>query len=219
MSLTFSRIDPLSFSDHYHLDHDDTCYYMGEYTARRGYAFSPTNRLINNLKKKPTAKSSELYWKEQAITIVGNALREVLNSEANRQKLRAATLVPTPPSAIRGDPLYDDRMMRILRIVGYSFDLDIRELVKQHRSVPPVHETDDRPSPTDLIENYYIEESLVEPTPNQVWIFDDLITAGSHYKAVQRVLRNRFPNLPTLGIFVARRVPETDVIEEEGFQL
>jgi hypothetical protein len=217
LSLRFSKIDPLSFSDHYYLDQDDTCYHLGEYTAKRGYAFSETNRIICNLKKRPNAKASELYWKNRAVASVAKALREALNSEANRDRLRLATLIPVPPSAIIGDPLHDDRMVRVLNIMGHGLGLDVRELVKQHRSVAPVHESQIRPSPTELADNYYIDESCANPAPRGIWIFDDLITAGSHYKAVQSVIIRRFPGIPTIGIFVARRVPETDVIEDGEF--
>jgi predicted amidophosphoribosyltransferase len=210
LPLKFSRVDPLSFSDHFHLERNDVCYYLGEYTARQGYTFSPTNRLILNLKKKPTAKSSELYWKQQAISEAARALRAVLASDANLDKLRHATLIPIPPSSMLGDPLYDDRVTKVLREMGAGLNLDIRELVKQRHSMVPVHRCEDRPRPEDLVGNYTIDEELAEPAPQAAWIFDDLLVAGSHFKAVQRVLCGRFPGIPTIGVFVARRVPETD---------
>lgn len=210
MPLKFSRVDPLSFSDHAHLEQNDVCYYLGEYTARRGFLFSFTNDLISNLKKRPTSKPAVLSHKYQAISRVADALRETLNSDANHEKLIRATLVPVPPSAVPGDPFYDDRMTRVLNELGIGLGLDIRELVKQCRSITPVHECENRPTPDDLCENYYIDEDLAEPAPRNVWIFDDVLVAGSHFKAIQRILCKRFPGLITIGIFVARRVPETD---------
>ena len=211
MFLKLTRVDPLSFADHYYLAQTDVCYHFGEYTPKRGYSFSPTNSLINNLKKKPsTASPNELRYKERAIGDVSNLFLQVINSEANKDKLMAATLVPIPPSAIRGDPLFDDRMTRVISTIGIGLNLDIRELVEQHQSVPPAHEGDVRPTLADVIENYYIEEAFAEPTPRVVWIFDDLLTAGCHYKAMQTVIQRRFPGVPTAGFFVARRVPEPE---------
>lgn len=207
MSLKFSKIDPLSFGDHRSLSREDICYHLGEYTARRGYSFSQTNQLIENLKKKPhESNSGELWHKQQAIATVAQAFRNVLNSDVNRDKLRVATLVPIPPSCIRGEAGYDDRMTKVLRLMGQ--DLDVRELVRQYRSVLPAHECEVRPTVAEIIENYYIDEDVADPPPSVVWIFDDVLTAGSHYKAMQEVIRERFPGTPTAGFFVARRVPE-----------
>lgn len=209
MSLKFSKIDSLSFGDHRSLSGDDICYHLGEYTARRGFSFSATNQLIENLKKKPhESNAGELWHKQRAIETVAQAFRAVLNSDANREKLRAVTLVPIPPSCVRGEPGYDDRMTKVLREMGYGLGLDVRELVRQHRTVPPAHECEVRPTVEEIIQNYYIDENLTDPQPRGVWIFDDVLTAGSHYKAVQAVIRQRFPGAITAGFFVARRVPE-----------
>jgi hypothetical protein len=211
LSLKFTKIDPLSFPDHANLRPDDICYHLGEYTANRGYSFSTTNQLIINLKKKPTGINEwERRHKETAIMTVAAAFRQTLYTEVNRAKLKAATLVPIPPSAIEGDPLYDNRMTLVLKAMGSGLDLDIRELVKQYRSVPPAHQCAIRPTITDIVENYYIDEDLTEPTPTSVWIFDDVLTAGNHYKAMQAVIQERFPGIGTAGFFAARRVPEAD---------
>jgi hypothetical protein len=54
---------------------------------------------------------------------------------------------------------------------------------------------------------------VAEPTPTRIWIFDDVLTAGCHFKTVQRVVQERFPGVPTAGFFVARRVPESDDLQ------
>jgi len=46
-----TQIDDLIRPDHYYLDSNDDCYFLGEYTARKGFAFSATNQLILNFKK------------------------------------------------------------------------------------------------------------------------------------------------------------------------
>ncbi len=152
----------------------------------------------------------KLYYKGVAINIVARTFAQILNSEPNRAKLKAATLVPMPPSANPGDPLHDDRMMRVLTSLGVGLDLDIRELADEHRSVQPAHECAVRPSITDLLENYYIDEMCAEPEPKVIWIFDDVLTAGNHYKAMQAKLQERYPGIRTSGFFVARRIPEPD---------
>lgn len=46
-----TKIDDLTRPDHFYLTPEDACYFLGEYTARKGYAFSPTNQLVLNFKK------------------------------------------------------------------------------------------------------------------------------------------------------------------------
>jgi hypothetical protein len=203
------RVDPLSYADHASLRPDDVCYCLGEYTAHRGDAFSRTNRLIGHLKIRPSlASPEELENKAQAIRIAAEAFRSALDRDFHYASIASATLVPIPPSANRDDVLYDDRVLRILLLLGEGLGLDIRELVKQHKSVQPAHEADTRPTVCELVENYYIDESLTQPVPNVVWIFDDVLTGGNHYKAMQSVIQQRFPSVATIGVFVARRVPE-----------
>ena len=46
-----TKIDDLIRPDHSYLTDSDSCYFLGEYTARKGYAFSPGNNLVLNFKK------------------------------------------------------------------------------------------------------------------------------------------------------------------------
>jgi predicted amidophosphoribosyltransferase len=148
----------------------------------------------------------EWKYKEWAINRSGDLLREAIP----REWLARATLVPIPPSKAKDDPRYDDRLLRVLQRVETG--LDVRELVVQRRSTAAAHESDDRPRPADLLAIYTIDETKIEPEPNKLVIFDDLLTTGCHFKAGARLLRDRFPNAPIIGLFIARRAPESDVV-------
>src|SRR5689334_5736557 len=90
-----SRIDPLTFQDHHYLDATDECYFLGEYTARKGYAFSATNQLVLNFKKSVSLRGQPQYrYKTSAIAQAGRAYAAALNVPW----LNIATLVPVPPS-------------------------------------------------------------------------------------------------------------------------
>jgi len=43
-------------------------------------------------------------------------------------------------------------------------------------------------------------------------VFDDFLTTGSHFRAMTSVLEAEFPGVPITGLFIARRVPQSDVI-------
>ena len=107
-----TKIDDLTRPDHSYLSAADDCYFLGEYTARKGFAFSTTNQLIFNLKKGIERRDKpEWQYKERAILTAAAALRASLNDKA-RQML---TFVPVPPSKAKTDPLYDDRLIQVLR--------------------------------------------------------------------------------------------------------
>jgi hypothetical protein len=59
----------------------------------------------------------------------GSAFATALNS----QWLDTATLVPVPASKAKSDPLFDDRVMRMLHAIRPNDPLDIRELVVQRQ--------------------------------------------------------------------------------------
>jgi hypothetical protein len=77
-----TKIDDLSRPDHTYLTAADDCYFIGEYTARQGYAFSSTNNLIVNFKKSvQTRNTSQWPHKERAIGQAAAAFRAALNDE------------------------------------------------------------------------------------------------------------------------------------------
>jgi hypothetical protein len=80
------------------------------------------------------------------------------------------------------------------------------------RSVPQSHLAEERVSIEDLIASMGINEALAQPAPRTIGIFDDVLTTGRHFKAIRSVLRARFPDVPIVGIFVVRRVPESTLL-------
>lgn len=212
MALRLSKVDELILQTGHHayLTAEDQCYFLGEYTARGGWAFSETNQLILNFKIRPENRgSNRWYYKESAIRLAANYFKRVLNSPENNAALQAVTLVPIPPSKTKADPLHDDRVLQMLRELGSGLQLDIRELVIQGSSADSFHDLAVRPRPEELMTQYSVDESIAYPAPRAIWIFDDVLTTGCHFKAMQLVLEQRFPGIPIVGFFIARRVPES----------
>jgi predicted amidophosphoribosyltransferase len=150
----------------------------------------------------------EWKYKEWAISKAAEMLREAIPPEW----LRSATVVPVPPSKAKDDLRYDDRLLRVLQRLGSGIGIDIRELVVQPRSTAAAHESEDRPTPTDLLDLDTIDETLTKPAPEKLVVFDDLVTTGCHFKAIAQRLGGRFPTNPVIGLFIARRTPDSDVI-------
>ncbi len=93
--LRLTEIDASNIDLHSRLTENDKCLFLFEYTSGQTYAFSATNDLISNLKKKPGAAGQ--FYKAQAISKCAAYLRATLSPEW----LKTATLVPAPPSKDR----------------------------------------------------------------------------------------------------------------------
>lgn len=198
------RIDALTLPDHHYLEAQDTCYYTGEYTAGEGHSYSNTNQLIHNFKKTMDKRgTAQWQYKERAILQAANSFRGAIKEDAR------ITFVPVPPSKAKTDPMYDDRMLQLLQATCRGRHTDIRELIVQLQSVEAAHLADRRPTPDELVANYRLEESLAEPLPQVIFIVDDVLTTGCHFKAVQRLLEQRFLQARIAGLFLARRAPKS----------
>jgi predicted amidophosphoribosyltransferase len=145
----------------------------------------------------------EWGYKDRAIQEAAEQLRGSLNPEF----IRRATFIPVPPSKERQHILYDDRMTQVLQRLGA--EADVRELVYQRESMEDAHSADIRPGPNDLYANYALDETLTEGEVTQIAIVDDVLTTGCHFKAMQQILSENYPQAPIVGLFIARRVPNT----------
>ena len=76
------------------------------------------------------------------------------------------------------------------------------------RVVEPAHLRPARLRASDVEAMYRIDEGLQAPEAGLVVVEDDLLTSGAHFRAAQRVLPRRFPNIDVLGLCLARRVVE-----------
>jgi len=211
MSASITKIDSITIQDHSHLEEGDECYYFYEYTRGKDFTFSQTNNLIGNLKKSPTYRARPDVWKHKLRAISGCA--EVMGSLLNPAFLKKATFVPVPPSKRKDHPDYDDRMLEILKRIDVGYPIDIREIVRQNVSMEASHTSATRVTVSELLDAYEIDESLTSPAPTSIAVFDDVLTAGTHFRAMSQVLVERFPGVPIYGLFIARRIfPPVDTI-------
>lgn len=141
-----TEIDELTRPDHYWLTDDDRCYFLGEYTARKGYSYSQTNQLILNFKKPLDRKGKpEWRYKQSALLQVAAAFQRALGEDPP-----AYVFVPVPPSKARDHPLHDDRVTRMLRAIWPGRSADVRELIVQLESTDAAHENPLRPKPPEI---------------------------------------------------------------------
>ena len=207
--LVLTKIDQELLPDYSHLDESDECYFLREYTSKQGFNYGKTNDLISNLHKRPSKwKDTPTVWrhKTKAIVQVAQEFFKVLPTEWVGQM----TFVPIPPSKIRSDPDFDDRMWKVLEKLDslVQCNFDFRELVCAKESMKGSHacEPGDRATPIELYKNYLIDEDKTTPLPRIICVIDDVLTTGSHFKAMKRILSERFSGIQIIGVFIARRV-------------
>lgn len=190
---------------HAHLEATDSCHFIWEYTRGQRFDYSDGNQLISNLKIRPSelrANPNRARYKRDAINRCAKVIADNLT-----ENVAGVVFVPVPSSRMRTDPDYDDRMMAILRRVNELKPIDARELVVQTANTRRSHETaENRLRQEELLDVWRIDESLVNPPFHTIVIVDDMLTAGTHFKAMQRILRDRFPGVRIDGLFVTRRV-------------
>ncbi|MFZ2316099.1 MAG: hypothetical protein WAW86_10650 [Gammaproteobacteria bacterium] len=97
-------------------------------------------------------------------------------------------------------------MCKILDVVSNrkNITLDIRNIITQSQTTQAAHFTQKRMSVNELCNIYDIDLSQIEPIPKNVFIFDDILTKGTHFKAVQKMLKTVWPNANMFGLFIAR---------------
>jgi hypothetical protein len=204
-TIRLQRIDESILYEHSCLELTDYCYFLGEYASGQGFKFSEMNQVINNLKK-PVDRKHLLEWrfKEQAIVKIAYWLMSLISWE----KLKHYTWVTIPPSKAKSDPAYDDRLYRILgKVKELEQSLDLRDLLVRKTSRDAAHISGSkRLKVQELLTDLYVDESVTKPAPNAIAVFDDVITSGASFKAAQALLQQRYPNVPIIGIFVARNI-------------
>lgn len=202
-------VGELERPDHWHLTEADNCAFMGEYSARKGYAHSFTNGLVSNLKKKPSTRGTPQWrYKLQAIERVANALASNIEAGA----LSASTFVPIPPSKPPGHPEYDDRMAQVARAMGVG---DLREILFTKSEREALHATSNHRDMNTLRASIGVREELKAPTPTLVVLLDDMLTTGCSFRVCCSLLREIWPNAAFFGLFVARRVIDHSVVFED----
>jgi predicted amidophosphoribosyltransferase len=185
-------------------------YFLREFTAGQGYA-GETNQIIFNLKKK--LGDGGYHWKARAIS----QCIEEMTAPLSKTWLEKGTLVPIPPSKAKEDPLHDDRMLQVCMGIAQRSGVkaDVREIVLQRTSTPAFHTIQGtRPKVEELLANYELDERVCDPAPTEIAIIDDVLTNGTHFKAMQRILSHRFPRARIVGMFYARRaLPVVDAAD------
>jgi hypothetical protein len=199
MALRLQKIDGTNRRDHFYLREEDDCYFVYEYNAHAGWQGGATNQLIHNLQKKRGAGG--YHYKAPAIAECARTLSDVINADW----LANSCLVPIPPSRIKTDADYDDRICRVCNEIRKPNAPKVLELIEQIESTESF-KGGNRKKPEELGQNYRFDQQLLHAgVPTSIGVVDDVLTTGSHFRATKDMLLERLPDAHVVGLFIARR--------------
>ncbi|TRW48910.1 hypothetical protein FM042_07970 [Aliidiomarina halalkaliphila] len=203
-----NKIDAASLPFHRYLDNSDECFYFYEYTVGMGYSASDPNQLIFNLKKSVTRKGYPDYRHKQ--NAIGRVARLLSGFDFTDW-----CFVPIPPSKEKTHPEYDSRMVDILQNAKtLNNSINWHEAILLTKSHAANHlQEGNRMGPDDL-EHIYKFNAPATPY-NNIIIFDDVLTTGSHFKAMKRVILQQNPFVRIRGVFIARSVYSKTYFDDE----
>jgi hypothetical protein len=195
------KIDESLLPSYKYLTPEDECYFFMGYTPV-WVGHTAENSIIMNFKKKMDKRGKgEWKWKEREIQSISNLFIQSVPPIISPQSI----LVPAPPSKMKGDPMYDDRLVQLVRNYCVSHpSTEFREIIGIKKNMTPTHEVEK--SPDELMPLFTVDKSLCAQQKEQIVIVDDVLRHGAHFKAIKNLLQPEFPNSNIIGLFIARTV-------------
>ena len=200
-----TKIDELTLYQHHYLDPDDECHYFGEYIAKGGYD-TEFNQLILNFKIRPSdiaRNPRRQYHKNQAISKCAEMFKGAIYDKF------PAHFIPMPPSKCEDDPNYDDRTLQLCaQICDGNKNWILTDLLRPKRTIEAFHSiSGKRPTPSELADILIVSDARYKLNTDTIFLVDDVLTTGSHYKAAKSILLNRFGHgIDVIGLFIARTI-------------
>jgi predicted amidophosphoribosyltransferase len=190
-------VGDLERPDHRFLTKQDECYYFGDYVARAGYAHSPINQLILNLKKSASHRG-EIGWhyKSDAIEFCAELIAKNLDTAISNH----CRIVPIPPSKPPRHSQYDDRMWQIAKAAK---PFKASALLNTVRPRTPFHSGASVRDVDLIFENLEYANFSLDMNTTCILI-DDVLATGANFKACKRKLL-QIPQInKVIGIFISR---------------
>jgi predicted amidophosphoribosyltransferase len=194
------KIDELLRPNHIYLEEDDECFYLMEYIPV-SRLYNAENDLMMNFKKEMDRKGKS-EWKYKGIAI--NKIANIFDKSLPQFTLANIILVPIPPSKVKSDAMYDDRIVQVLKILcDKRNNSDLREIISIKKNMQSSH-SGKKYTPEEIYINLHLDKSLCKDKKKNIILVDDVITYGAHFKACQKLLRDEFPNSHIKGLFIGR---------------
>jgi hypothetical protein len=178
------------------LEPNDECFYARERMSHGGYGFSETNSLVDNFKMERSLQGEKRwYYRNQAVIIFAHELADLLESGMCIAAIPSSKKPDHPEYTSRYEDLFTE--LQKLKTVIIETPITILES-KQSSRMGGSRDIDE------------IYKNLVwlgfKKTTNHVILIDDVITTGGHFKACQRLILGRCPEMRIIGAFWAKTI-------------
>jgi predicted amidophosphoribosyltransferase len=162
----------------------------------------PGNTAVQNLKKKPTERGKPDY-KYKAEEIKSFACKILKIVVKDKEKTIFCSM---PTSNPRHDSEYDSRLDDIVDTIGKS-GFRAENNLKTKKKTDPLHQKRGVRDPEQIKKNTEFTR-FHEPVPSTIFLVDDVITSGAHYKACNELIKAQYPKAKIVGLFLAKTLSE-----------
>ncbi|WP_144054001.1 hypothetical protein [Baaleninema simplex] len=185
--------------------------YSRIYTPKQGFSYSETNNLIFNFKKSPSATSSELFYKKQAIEKFTTELElflKHLSIYALSNNINIY-IIPIPPSKSRDSPQYDNRVEQVACRASCRLKCNYLPILytkhdrEKTSSSSKARDWQDICNSLECDKNW-LQIIKVSKTKKSIFLLlDDILTSGAHFRAARSKL-NSVGIKVEMGVFWAK---------------
>ncbi|MFC1944846.1 hypothetical protein ACFLX5_05105 [Chloroflexota bacterium] len=181
-----------------HLNDDDLCFYARELISHGGYTASDANSLMNNFKKEASKRGTrEWFHKERAVKQLAGELAPAL--------IDNAMVFSIPTSKTKDHLDHDLRFEMLFEEVRAIKTVVVVEPIRYSISQLAAHDEGGTRDP-DIIKSNYIWDGFGGKCPDIVYIVDDVLTTGGHFRACKDFVLEHCPETLILGYFFCKAV-------------
>ena len=208
-----------------HLKAEDRCFYAREYQAGKNWKAGETNQLISNFKKPRSLKtiesqgqtvqvvSPEWSYREKAVQQFQKEWFCFFEDYIQQTSDREIAITSIPSSKAKTHPEYDNRFEDLFEAIAKTFSkrypdviLNIEWPVKIKNTMPAFHISSANRLPPRKIKANYQWKGFKQQSPKNLFIIDDVITTGAHFRAMSDFLRENKYKGNIWGIFWAKAI-------------
>ena len=204
--LHWEQFDRTSQSGCLFLDEDDVCFYY----MKKPFGLpsdSKAAQLIYNIKINPKTMSNpqrKAGYKEKAIDQCAEDFSAFLSANKSLCPPTNTILIPMPPSTPRNHPQYDDRMFRVCNIISEKLGYQVVDCLTSKSYMGSFHTNTMERDVDLLIENTDFDYEMIKPGIQYVFLVDDQLTKGTHFKAMKKII-TAVHDVEVFGLFWAKQ--------------
>lgn len=184
--------------------YEDPCFYYLVHTDE-GYIV-PSNQRIINFKHSPERyRSNKRVWghKQDEIKAFARDIVEWLSGISRSiEQWGNVALIPMPTSKPSTHEFFDSRLVDLCeQVARMDPRVRVENILDISEAVQPAHAGG--PRNVDYLKKKIILKEPSKPL-HVVILVDDMLTSGSHYVACRALLKQAYPDVGIIGLFLAR---------------